>query len=629
MTGSLKPGTTKQKKVKYHTNLLILAILALFVGIPSLACTRSVSEPVQLTEAAIRFEITKIGLQTSVPDEVRIQAVNNGNKEQPLLPTEPIPTAIRIIPISPVATETAPANPPTKAPVIQVINTSTPRSDEILSPTPRNTFPVESIDSENPPTSEPSGIAFQPVETEVFAPIATEPEAEISEPQSLPDLITLPTERLLYVSQNGDTLTGIANRFGVSPDQISSIQPISSNGFLDPNITLFIASSVNRTYESAVKILPDEYVVYSGTATNFDLRDEITQANGYLSTYEEELTDGKASGADIVYKVSQDYAINPIVLLALLEYKSNWVYGYPKSLAEKDYPLGWFESTNKGLYKQLTWAATTLSQGYYDWRYGSISEIPYYKYPKPPQAIYFDPTQNAGSVSIQYLFAQLYTWDTIGAAIYGDNGFYATFTSMFGNIWENYIPPADGLNADLRQPTLTMPFTNKEKWAMTGGPHAAWTTGSPFGALDFAPPSQYHGCADSDRWVLSSSDGVVVRTGKGIVVVDLDGDGLEETGWVLLYLHVATKDKISPGTLVSVGTKIGHPSCEGGAATGTHVHVARKYNGEWIKATGPLPFVLSGWVPYEGEKEYLGGMTRGEDLIQASQVSSGESIVRY
>ena len=49
------------------------------------------------------------------------------------------------------------------------------------------------------------------------------------------------------------------------------------------------------------------------------------------------------------------------------------------------------------------------------------------------------------------------------------------------------------------------------------------------------------------------------------------------------------------------GDHIGHPSCEGGRAVGTHLHIARKYNGEWVGAGGALPFVLSGWTTHEGE----------------------------
>ena len=114
-----------------------------------------------------------------------------------------------------------------------------------------------------------------------------------------------------------------------------------------------------------------------------------------------------------------------------------------------------------------------------------------------------------------------------------------------------------------------------------------------------------------------------------MVVIDLDGDGSEQTGWVLLYLHIATKGCIAVGTYVDQDGLIGHPSCEGGSATGTHVHIARKYNGEWIPADGPLPFVLSGWQTHAGEEIYTGTLTKGGLVVTSSVYGSFESrIVR-
>ena len=84
--------------------------------------------------------------------------------------------------------------------------------------------------------------------------------------------------------------------------------------------------------------------------------------------------------------------------------------------------------------------------------------------------------------------------------------------------------------------------------------------------------------------------GVNARSGTGIVVVDLDGDGDERTGWNIFYLHVATDRSVEAGSLVNAGDSIGHPSCEGKSvqANGTHIHIARKYNGEWVPADGTL-----------------------------------------
>ena len=100
--------------------------------------------------------------------------------------------------------------------------------------------------------------------------------------------------------------------------------------------------------------------------------------------------------------------------------------------------------------------------------------------------------------------------------------------------------------------------------------------------------------------------------------LDLDGDGYEQTGWVLFYLHLATDGRVTEGTYLKQGDPVGHPSCEGGFAESTHLHFARKYNGEWIAADGPLPLVLSGWQFFSDGKEYDGTAVRGgEERVAA------------
>jgi LasA protease len=111
------------------------------------------------------------------------------------------------------------------------------------------------------------------------------------------------------------------------------------------------------------------------------------------------------------------------------------------------------------------------------------------------------------------------------------------------------------------------------------------------------------------------------------VVIDLDEDGDERTGWVLFLFHMASNDRITAGTYVERGDPIGHPSCEGGQATGTHVHVARRYSGEWIPAGGALPFVLDGWIAGYGNQPYQGTLTRGWSVVPASVISSAENRI--
>lgn len=445
---------------------------------------------------------------------------------------------------------------------------------------------------------------------------------------NLPELKSSESEMILYETQNGDMLDSIAYRFGTSASRIVSSEKIKSSGFLKAGIPMLIPQK-KRAYCSSEKIIPDEYVSFSKTALSFDYTAEIEKAGGYLSGYTEEISEGKKSGIEILKKVSLDYSINPLLLMALLEYKSHWIYEAPDTIAEQDYPVGWIDESSKGLYKQLSWAAQQLSKGYYGWRYSKISEIPYYKSPKPEQTIYFEPSLNAGSVAVQYLFSQIAPYSDINEDIFGGNGFLQTFYNMYGNIWDGYEPDPNGLNDQLSQIELQLPFAENEKWSLTGGPHESWTTGSPLGALDLAPMASQHGCASSNHWVEAAAAGKVIRTGVGTVVVDMDGDGNEETGWVMLYLHIATKEKVAAETELKQGDHIGHPSCEGGLATGTHVHIARKYNGEWIPADGPIPFKLSGWTAYEGKTAYTGGLYRGNQQVIAESFGSSESLIGY
>jgi hypothetical protein len=164
---------------------------------------------------------------------------------------------------------------------------------------------------------------------------------------------------------------------------------------------------------------------------------------------------------------------------------------------------------------------------------------------------------------------------------------------------------------------MQLPFEPGTTWSYTGGPHGGWDAGSAWAALDFAPPGEPAGCVSSDAWIVASASGWIVRADDGAVVQDLDNDGYEQTGWNILYMHVETRDRIPPNTFVYAGERIGHPSCEGGFSNGTHVHLARKYNGEWISADGSLPFNLDGWVSSGDGYEYDGFLTRGNTVLEA------------
>jgi len=194
-------------------------------------------------------------------------------------------------------------------------------------------------------------------------------------------------------------------------------------------------------------------------------------------------------------------------------------------------------------------------------------------------------------------------------------GFFQTYNQLFGYPFDyeiaSLIPP------NLTQPPMQLPIEPDTTWSYTGGPHGGWDSGSGWAALDFAPPGEPAGCVSSDAWVVAITSGWIVRAENGAVIQDLDNDGYEQTGWNIFYMHIEARDRIRANTYVYAGERIGHPSCEGGFSNGTHVHLARKYNGEWISADGNLPFNLDGWVSSGNGIEYDGYLTRGAIVLEA------------
>jgi murein DD-endopeptidase MepM/ murein hydrolase activator NlpD len=94
-------------------------------------------------------------------------------------------------------------------------------------------------------------------------------------------------------------------------------------------------------------------------------------------------------------------------------------------------------------------------------------------------------------------------------------------------------------------------------------------------------------------------------------------------------MHISGIERVQPGTYLNAGERIGHPSCEGGFSTGTHLHIARRYNGEWIPADQTLPFVMDDWVSRGLGNEYDGFLVKEDDRIEAwNGVSPENSIQR-
>lgn len=424
-----------------------------------------------------------------------------------------------------------------------------------------------------------------------------------------------------YFAQSGDTLPALAGRFRVGQELIISSAPLPARGLIPPATELWIPNRMGQPAFSRAA-LPDGEVIFSSTALDFDLYESIERSKGFLSVYRENVQNQSFSGAEIIARVAVESSINPRLLLALLELRSGWVRGAAVRGDER-YPLGFRAGGWEGLYRELVIAATHLNAGYYGWREGTLNPLQF----SDGKSTLFDPRLNAGSAAVQHLLGKLYSQETWEAALYGSGGLIELYSEMFGSPWERAAQAGPIFTANAAQPALELPFLPGLRWSLTGGPHQAWKTGSPRGAIDLAPVTGEPACRVSSAWVTAPAQGVVVRSRRNVVALDLDGDGHEQTGWVLVFLHIADYERVVEGAVLRLDDRIGHPSCEGGTSTGTHVHLARKFNGEWLGADLPLSFELGGWQVYAGERNYTGGMKKGEKEVVASPVGPRTSII--
>jgi murein DD-endopeptidase MepM/ murein hydrolase activator NlpD len=433
-------------------------------------------------------------------------------------------------------------------------------------------------------------------------------------PRPTPDPVRRPPAPIeipqWYVVQYGDSINGIASRMGVGRSQI-----VSENGLINPDFlvigqVLFLPTPIPQPPSPSFKIIPDSELVYGPQVEDFGSAELIRVWDGALYRHREIVDGVELSGVEVVHRVARKYSVNPRLLIGLIEYQSGWLT-IPQSPPERlTYPLNYQVAGFEGLYSQLSWAADQLNQGFYKWLAGWSG--PFILADGTP--VYPGAGINAGTAALQWFFGQLYPPDTWRGVI-DKNGFYRVYEIIFGNPFQFGREPL--IPELLAQPEMQLPFEDGRLWSFTGGPHSAWGNWAAWAALDFAPPGPVLGCVQSNEWVVAVADGLVVRSSDGEVLQDLDGDGFEGSGWVIQYLHIETRDRVPEGTYLEAGERIGHPSCEGGISTGTHLHIARRYDGLWVAADGELPFTLDGWQSSGSGIAYNGELSRAGISLEA------------
>ena len=429
-----------------------------------------------------------------------------------------------------------------------------------------------------------------------------------------------PGELVEYTAQTGDTLASLAIRFNTTVEEIreaNSFIPEDATT-MPPGMPMQMPIYYRPLWGTPYQILPDAAFVNGPNAVTFDTRAFIIQQQGWLRTYNAWAFSGTRTAAEIIDYVAINYSVSPKLLLALLDFQGGAFTDPYLDQADETNVLGLVSSYWTGVYLQLSYASNILNDGYYRWREGELTEFEL----ADGSLVRPDPWQNAATVSLQYFFSQILSVAEYHHAI-GPDGFARTYQDLFGDPWtiEPHIP------GSLVQPEMRLPFAKDDVWAFTGGPHTGWGSMAPWSALDFAPPSENTGCFPASVKTTAVADGLVVRDGTGLLVLDLDGDGNEQTGWAVFYLHISDEDRVPVGTTVNAGDPLGYPSCEGGRSTGTHIHIARKFNGEWMVADGTVPFMLSGWTPVRGPVPYAGWLVKEDYRVVANTNPDSQSMV--
>ncbi len=469
--------------------------------------------------------------------------------------------------------------------------------------------PMQSATQQTPAAAEQSAAA-QPIAIAAPANTPTIPAATPIPTDVPPMPLPTPMTPLMdvYTVRAGDTLGGISYAYDIPLEELLALNGLDENAIIHVGQSLRVPLDVSRT-APLVKLMPDSETVFSPAYVGFDVEAYVRGQNGFLAGYSERVNGIPLSGAEIIDHLARQFSVGPRVMLALLEYYSGWVT-QPQPTAAR--PLGIGNPYGDSLYRQMSWAAAMVNQGYYSYKRSGVTTVKFYGGGRAlvPAGM------NAGTVGIMNALAVNSDWDTWQTEISAD-GFIKTYRKLFGDPFAREINPI--VPATLVQPLMELPWKSGDTFYYTGGPHEGYGTGSALAAIDFGPPDVLGSCYYSEVPLTAVAAGRIFLGSKGETYLDLDADGNLQTGWVVLYLHMVADDSLTQGQMVAAGDVLGYASCEGGVADASHLHIARRFNGEWIAADGPVPFVLSGWRVQAGNVPYEGTMVRGDKIKTACE----------
>ncbi|OQY45371.1 MAG: hypothetical protein B6242_10450 [Anaerolineaceae bacterium 4572_78] len=480
--------------------------------------------------------------------------------------------------LAPVPSETASFRLST-TPSTNMVAPSTTRGEEVDDPTPTAPSPTRE-GAENFSTPSPF-VRLASVDGKQF----NIPESALSQitNDTIPMPIPLPTPGPLfrrYKIQDGDTLGWISWKFDMPINEILAMNNLREDDIINVGKTLILPLHVSNVLTTNIT-MPDSEVVYSPTYIDFDIEAFLHEQGGYLAHYEERVENVNLSGAEIIELIAKRYSVGPRILLTALEFYGQWVTNPQPKIQQ----LGAGNPFSDRLYVQLAWMSNKINDGYYSYKREGNYVVEF----RDGTLALISPGINAGTVGIQNLLAQNINWSDLQVlhpqgtksleGKWGMPQFLAQYEEFFGDMHANKIYPL--IPITLEQPTFSLPWEKGEMFYFTGGPHVAYGIASVWSAIDFGPSDVLGSCYISQKHITAVAPGLILFNGAGEIYLDLDGDG----NW----------------------------------QTGSHLHFARRYNGEWIAADGPVPLNLSGWQTKNGLAAYEGTLFKGDIIKEACQ----------
>jgi hypothetical protein len=340
-----------------------------------------------------------------------------------------------------------------------------------------------------------------------------------------------------------------------------------------------------------------------------------------------------AAYADEIESHAAYTSVNPLVLLTVLELR----YGYIRSFPEEVFPDIVSENIESTAYD----LAINFYKHLYNW--GSRKDIHQIEVSAAPILSFegditeeLSTQMSSGTYAIASALSQSQSYEVWQSAVAKNTpgGFTEIFISLFPD-----IDPLDTSN-DINPPSLPpdnffqLPFPLGGEWTFNGphswcGGDACWEQPPDRSSMDFAT-NWAKGEPYPAHYTVAAAPGIgnVIepsRTNDPCWYEIDHGDG-----WMTSYYHLQRLGEPGDRGEVLRNQSLGvvaEEVCNGGFATGAHVHFTLWYNGSYYDLDG---IKLSGWTVHSGPTAYTTGfLERGDEIVEVYEIIPNDYHTYY